>query len=71
MAKRTPFCYYRIYDDKEQFNYIKTTFPEKRIRTMLTKYEKTHQEYFNKDFVEFLRKHDPKAELIDVACISY
>ena len=71
MAKKTAYCYYRIYDDKEQFNFIRTAFQEKKIRTMLTKYEKIHQEYYNTDFVEFLRKYDPKAELIDVTSISY
>lgn len=71
MAKKTTFCYYRIYDDKEQFNFIKTTFQERKIRTMLMKYEKIHQEYYNTDFVEFLKKYDPKAELIDVTSISY
>ena len=71
MAKKTQFYYYRIYDDEEQFNYFKTIFQEKKIRGMLKKYEKTHQEYHNTDFVEFLRKHDRSAELIEVAHISY
>ena len=71
MPKKTPYYYYRIYDDKEQFNYIRSTFQEKKIRGMLKKYEKIHQEYFNAAFVEFLRKHDRKAELIEVTRISY
>jgi hypothetical protein len=71
MAKKTSYYYYRIYDDKEQFNYIRSTFQEKKIRAMLKKYEKVHQEYYNSDFVEFLRKHDPKAGLVDVTPISY
>ena len=71
MATKIPFYYYRIYDDKEQFNYIRSTFQEKKIRSMLKKYEKVHQEYFNAEFLEFLRKHDPKAELVEVTSISY
>jgi hypothetical protein len=71
MPKKTQYFYYRIYDDKEQFNYIRTTFREKRIRTMLKKYEKTHQEYYNSEFVTFLKKSDRGAELIDVTSISY
>ncbi|MBX2990033.1 MAG: hypothetical protein KF749_02580 [Bacteroidetes bacterium] len=71
MAKRTAYYYYRIYDDKEQFNYIRSTFQEKKIRTLLKKFEKTHQEYYNSEFIDFLKKQDPKAELIDVAPISY
>ncbi len=71
MAKRTAYYYYRIYDDKEQFNYIRSTFQEKKIRSLLKKFEKTHQEYYNTEFIDFLKKQDPKAELIDVAPISY
>lgn len=71
MAKRTAYYYYRIYDDKEQFNYIRSTFQEKKIRSLLKKFEKTHQEYYNSEFIDFLKKQDPKAELIDVAPISY
>lgn len=71
MAKRTVYYYYRIYDDKEQFNYIRSAFQEKKVRSLLKKFEKTHQEYFNSEFIDFLKKHDPKAELIDVATISY
>lgn len=71
MAKRTHYYYYRIYDDKEQFNYIRSTFQEKKIRNMLKRYEKVHQEYYNAEFVKFLQQHDPKAEFVEVASISY
>jgi len=30
-----------------------------------------HQQYFNTEFVEFLKKYDRKAEIINVAHISY
>ncbi|HET6272387.1 MAG TPA: hypothetical protein VFG32_05365, partial [Bacteroidota bacterium] len=59
------------YDDKEQFNYIRSTFQDKKVRQMLKKYEKVHQQYFNTEFVEFLKKYDHKAEIINVAHISY
>lgn len=71
MPKKTQYFYYRIYDDKEQFNYIRSTFQERKIRTMLKKYEKVHQEYYNAEFVEFLRKYDPKAGFVEVTPISY
>jgi bifunctional N-acetylglucosamine-1-phosphate-uridyltransferase/glucosamine-1-phosphate-acetyltransferase GlmU-like protein len=71
MAKKNSYYYYRIYDDKEQFNYIRSTFQEKKIRAMLKKYEKSHQEYYNTDFVNFLKKEDPKVEIIEVTPISY
>jgi hypothetical protein len=71
MPKQAQYYYYRIYDDKEQFDHIRSRFQEKKIRSMLKRYEKRHQEYYNTDFVEFLRKYDPKAELIEVTPISY
>ena len=71
MPTKTKYFYYRIYDDKEQFNYIKSTFQEKKIRGMLKKYEKVHQEYYTAEFMGFLKKQDPKAELIEVTPISY
>lgn len=63
--------YYRIYDDKEQFNYIKSSFQEQKIRTIVKKYEKVHDQYYTAEFIDFLRKHDRTAELIDVTPISY
>jgi len=63
--------YYRIYDDKEQLNFIKSTLEQKKIRELLKDYEKEHQEYINTEFVEFLHHVDPKAELIEVINITY
>ncbi len=71
MPKKTQYFYYRIYDDEEKFNYFRSTCTEKRIRQMLKKYEEKRQEYHNAGFLEFLRKQDPRAEMIDVAIISY
>lgn len=63
--------YYRIYDDKEQLNFLKSTLEQKEIRELLKEYEKEHQEYYNTEFVELLKHVDPKAELIDVINITY
>ncbi len=71
MTKKKQYYYYRIYDDEEKFNYFRSSYEEKRIRKMLKKFEVGHQEYHNAAFVDFLKKHDPKAELIEVARISY
>ena len=71
MAKKSTYYYYKIYDDQEQFNYIKSTLQEKRIRLMLKRYEKTHDQYLNAEFVKFLKHEDPRVELIEVAPISY
>lgn len=71
MAKKYQYHYYRIYDDREQFNYIKSSFEEKRIRSMLKKFEKKHQQYYNAEFVTFLKEFDQRAELIEVINITY
>jgi len=63
--------YYRIYDDKEQLNFIKSSIEQQRVRKLLKEYENVHQEYYNTDFVKFLKEHDPDAELIEVINISY
>ena len=45
MAKRNVYHYYRIYDDREQFNYIRTSLEEQELRKMLKQFEKKNQEY--------------------------
>ncbi len=71
MPKKNSYYYYRIYDDKEQFNYIKSCFEQKKIRSMLKKYETNHQEYYNSEFVKFLKQYDRRAELINVLTVTY
>ncbi|MBI5215361.1 MAG: hypothetical protein HY960_06370 [Ignavibacteriae bacterium] len=63
--------YYKLYDDEEKINYIKTTFEQKRIRQLLQDFEKVHQEYHNSEFIHFLKEHDAQAELIEVTTITY
>ena len=63
--------YYRIYDDKEELNFLKSSLEQKRIRELLKEYEREHQEYYNNEFVEFLKNFDPTTELIDVINITY
>jgi len=63
--------YYRIYDDGEQLNFMKSSLEQKRIRKLLQAYEKTHQTYYNEEFLAYLKKHDPQAELIEITTISY
>ena len=71
MTKKKQYYYYRIYDDEEKLNYFRSLYQAEKIRKMLKKYEVAHQEYHNAAFVDFLKKYDPKAELIEVARISY
>lgn len=63
--------YFRIYDDKEELNYFKTTLSHKQVERYLKSYEKKHNKYFNPEFIESLQKYDKKAELIKVEDVSY
>jgi hypothetical protein len=63
--------YYKIYDDKEQLNFFKSSLERENISQLLKEYESDHQKYMNSDFVEFLREHDPEAEFIEVSTITY
>jgi hypothetical protein len=63
--------YYRIYDDKEELNYFKSSLSHKQVERYLQTYEKKHNKYFNPEFIEFLKKYDNKAEIIKVEDVSY
>ncbi len=63
--------YYRIFDDREKKNYIKSGLDHHRITELLKDYEKIHQEYFNDEFVKFIKKYDPHAEMIEITKIYY
>jgi len=63
--------YYRIFDDKEELNFFKSSLAYSRIRELMSEYEKSHQEYINKDFISYLKEHDPEAEIIEVTNIYY
>jgi hypothetical protein len=69
-SKKTLY-YYRIYDDNEQVNFIKSSLEAIRIRKLLQSFEKTHQVYYNAEFVNFLKTHDPTAGMIEVTTITY
>jgi hypothetical protein len=63
--------YYRIFDDKEELNFFKSSLAYSRIRELMAEYEKSHQEYINKDFISYLKELDPEAEIIEVTNIYY
>ncbi len=63
--------YYRIYDDKEKLNYLKSSLTHNEVEHWLKEYEGAHQKYFNPEFISFLQEHDPEAEIIEVSDISY
>jgi hypothetical protein len=63
--------YYRIYDDKERLNYLKSSLSHNEVEHWLKEYECTHQKYFNPEFINYLHEHDPEAEIIEVSDMSY
>lgn len=63
--------YYRIFDDKEELNFFKSSFEYEKIAALMSEFEKTHEEYCNADFVCFLKEKDKEAEIIDVTNIYY
>ena len=63
--------YYRIFDDKEKLNYLKSSLSHEQVEKWLREYEGSHQKYVNPEFIEFLSKHDPEAEIIEISDISY
>ncbi len=70
-AKPKKYYYFRIFDDKEELNYLRTSLTRKQVERYLKAYEKTHLKYFNPEFVKYLKKYDKKVELIEVSDISY
>jgi hypothetical protein len=63
--------YYRIYDDHEELNFFKSSFDDKKIAEQLREFERERKQFFNMDFVEFLKKRDIDAEVIEVHSLSY
>jgi hypothetical protein len=63
--------YYRIYDDKEELNYFKSSLSHGEVEKYLRTYEKQHNRYFNPEFIKFLKDYDSKAEIIKVEDVSY
>lgn len=63
--------YYRIYDDKEELNFFKSSLGHKQIEALLKDFEKTHETYCNPEFIEYLRKKDTEAEIIQVEQVTY
>ena len=70
MSKKKLY-YYRIYDDKEKLNYLKSSLPHNEVEHWLKEYECSHQKYFNPEFIHYLHEHDPEAEIIEVSDMSY
>lgn len=63
--------YYRIFDDKEELNFFKSSFKYEKIAALMKEFEKTHDEYRNSEFISYLKEQDTEAEIIDVTNIYY
>jgi len=63
--------YYRIFDDKDETNYIRTSLNNEQFRELLMLFEQNHDQYFNSEFFEFLKKEDSSAEIIEITNIYY
>jgi hypothetical protein len=70
MNKRKIY-YYRIFDDTEKLNYLKSSLTHEKVEHWLREYETTHQKYLNPEFISYLQEHDPEAEIIEISDISY
>lgn len=71
-SKTKKTYYYRIFfDDNEAKNYMKSKLTHKQVEKYLKAYEKSHQMFINKEFVDYLKKYDRTAELIEISDISY
>lgn len=63
--------YYRIFDDKEDLNFFKSSLEYEKIAALMSEFEKTKDEYRNSEFIHFLKERDKEAEIIDVTNIYY
>jgi hypothetical protein len=70
--KALKLYYYRMmFDDNEKKNYMKSTLTRKQIERYMKAYEKANQKFVNTEFVQFLKKYDKKAEIIEISDMSY
>lgn len=63
--------YYRIFDDKDELNFFKSSLDYQKILELLKEYEKNHQEYVNREFLKYLSQYDEEAEFIEITNIYY
>lgn len=70
--KASKLYYYRMmFDDNEKKNYMKSTLTHKQIERYIKAYEKVNQKFVNTEFVQYLKKYDKKAEIIEISDMSY
>lgn len=70
--KTSKLYYYRMmFDDNEKKNYMKSSLTHKQIEKYIKAYEKVNQKFVNTEFVQYLKKYDKKAEIIEISDMSY
>jgi len=63
--------YYRIFDDKDELCYFRSSLPYEKIKQLIEQYKKGKDIYINSDFIDFLKKEDNSIEVITIDRISY
>lgn len=63
--------YYRIFDDKEELYFFKSSFDRKRIDEFKKEFESNRKVYTNTEFLEFLKRKDAEVEQITIAEVDY
>ena len=63
--------YFKIYDDEGVKSDFKTHLSYEEIEALKKDFEDNHQEYYNNDFIKFIKENDPSAEEIEVHAIYY
>jgi hypothetical protein len=71
-TKVSKLYYYRMmFDDNEKKNYMKSSLTRKQVERYMKAYEKANQRFVNTEFVQYLKKYDKKAEIIEISDMSY
>ncbi|MBN8547034.1 MAG: hypothetical protein J0L60_12960 [Ignavibacteria bacterium] len=63
--------YFKIYDDEGIKSYFKTNLTYEEIEKLKIDFEQNHQEFYNNDFIKFLKDKDASTEEIEVQAIYY
>lgn len=50
---------------------MKSKLTHRQVERYLKAYEKTHEKFINKEFVDYLKKYDRTAELIGISDVWY
>lgn len=63
--------YYRIFDDKEELCYFKSSLDRNKVDELKKDFESGKKVFTNLEFLEFLRKKDAEAERIVITEVDY